>query len=560
MSSLRNALRNAARGLVMVLGLALLGSLLGTPARAADGAAASAPPAASALLPAASAPLPAAGTEAETTLVIFNRPIVRFRGALPGVSPADRMRRAQEEVMRAIRAGGPGVISVVPIALGKIVLIDGVGVFQLLPEDLTGGQTEDGVVAALTQAEDENREARSVARLLRAGLYALLATLVFAGVVWLLIKLRNRLRNRLALLGQRQRDRLGIGGTVVFTTERVLGMARGVTAILYYALLLVVVGQWLGFVLRLFPYTRRWGERLNDSGVELAGQILDAFASSLPGLAVVVVIFFIARALLGILAPFFKQVERGEMSLPWLDRYTVRATRGLVHIAIWLFALAMAYPYLPGAHTDAFKGISVVIGLMISLGSSNVIGQAISGLILTYSRTLRVGEYVRIGDVEGTVTELAPFTTRILTGLGEELTLPNTLIVNTVTKNYSRTVQGRGYVVDTVLTIGYDAPWRLVHDMMIEAARRTEGVVATPPPHVFQTALSDYYAEYRVVAQAIASEPRPRAQVLTDLHANLQDVFNENGVQIMSPHYLADPAQAKVVPPEQWHPPLAIKR
>lgn len=131
--------------------------------------------------------------------------------------------------------------------------------------------------------------------------------------------------------------------------------------------------------------------------------------------------------------------------------------------------------------------------------------------------------------------------------------MPNSMITGAVTKNYSRIVQGQGYVVDTVVTIGYDTPWRQVHAMLIEAARRTPGIVEQPSPQVFQTALSDFYPEYRLVAQAIPSEPRPRAELLSMLHANIQDVFNEYGVQIMSPHYLADPDQAKFVPPERWH-------
>ncbi|PPA00575.1 mechanosensitive ion channel protein MscS, partial [Pseudomonas sp. MWU12-2312b] len=222
-------------------------------------------------------------------------------------------------------------------------------------------------------------------------------------------------------------------------------------------------------------------------------------------------------------------------------------------LAIWLFALAMAYPYLPGAGTDAFKGLSVLIGLMISLGATSVIGQAASGLILTYTRTLRPGEFVRIGEYEGTVTELGMFTTRIRTGLGEVLTLPNSMITNSVTKNYSRTVQGDGYVVDTVVTIGYDTPWRQVEAMLLEAARRTTGILAVPTPQVFQTALSDFYPEYRLVAQAIPSQPRTRAELLSMLHANIQDVFNEYGVQIMSPHYFGDPGEAKWVPREKWY-------
>jgi small-conductance mechanosensitive channel len=189
---------------------------------------------------------------------------------------------------------------------------------------------------------------------------------------------------------------------------------------------------------------------------------------------------------------------------------------------------------------------------MLSIGSSNLVGHAGSGLILTYSRVFRRGEYVRIAEHEGTVTELGMFATRLRTGLGEEVTLSNSLVLGAVTKNYSRAVNGTGYVVDTVVTIGYDTPWRQVHAMLIEAALRTSGVLADPAPRVFQTALSDFYPEYRLVCQAIPSEPRPRAMVLSALHANIQDVFNTHGVQIMSPHYRGDPEQPKLVPQAQW--------
>ena len=217
----------------------------------------------------------------------------------------------------------------------------------------------------------------------------------------------------------------------------------------------------------------------------------------------------------------------------------------------------MAYPYLPGAQTEAFKGLSVLVGLMISLGSSNLVSQAASGLILTYGRVFRRGEYVRIGQHEGTVTDMGLFATRIRNGLGEELTLSNAAVLNESTKNYSRAVKGHGFVLDTTVTIGYDTPWRQVYALLEEAARRTPGVLVDPAPQVFQTALSDWYPQYRLVCQAIPSEPRPRALVLSVLHANIQDVFNEYGVQIMSPQYFEDPATPKIVPPEKWYAPPA---
>ena len=255
----------------------------------------------------------------------------------------------------------------------------------------------------------------------------------------------------------------------------------------------------------------------------------------------------------GVLRSLFFRIEHGQLGVGWMSRDAAGPTRRVATWVVWIFALAMAYPYLPGAETEAFKGMSVLVGLMLSLGASSFVGQVAGGLILTYSGMLRRGEYVRIGEHEGTVVAVGAFNTRIRTGLGEEITLPNSVIVNSPTKNYSREVEGPGYIMDTVVTIGYDTPWRQVEAMLIEAARRTPDVLQQPAPRVFQTALSDYYPEYRLVCQAIPEQPRPRADILSALHANIQDVFNEHGVQIMSPHYVMDPGHEKVVPPDRWY-------
>ena len=214
----------------------------------------------------------------------------------------------------------------------------------------------------------------------------------------------------------------------------------------------------------------------------------------MPDLVVAFVIFLLARGVIALGRPVFARV-----------RLPVRAAAGSMptrrarpsssfRVGVVLFALVMAYPYLPGSGSEAFKGVSVLIGLMLTLGGSSVVGQAVSGLILMYSRALRVGEYVRIDAHEGTVTELGTFTTSMRTGMGEELTLPNTLVLGTVTKNYSRTVRkGRASSSIPRSTIGYDTPWRQVEAMLIEAARGTPGILADPAPRVFQTALTDFY-------------------------------------------------------------------
>jgi small-conductance mechanosensitive channel len=334
---------------------------------------------------------------------------------------------------------------------------------------------------------------------------------------------------------------------------------RHLVGILRWLLVTIFSYEWLSFMLSRFPYTRPWGESLNGYLIGIVVDILQAIVGAIPGLGVAIAIFLLARSLISLIDGFLERLAVGESPPRWLDAEAMPTTRNLVGMAVWLFALAMAYPYLPGAETEAFKGLSVLLGLMVSLGASSLVGQAAAGLIVTYTRTIRVGEYVRVGEHEGTVTELGMFTTRIRTGTGQELALPNSLITGTTIQNYSRAVNGRGFVVDTKVTIGYDTPWRQVEAMLIEAARRTPGILREPAPHVFQTALSDYYPEYLLVAQATAMKAKPRAETMTELHRNIQDVFNEHGVQIMSPHYMTDPAEAKVVPPQRWYEPPATR-
>ena len=244
-------------------------------------------------------------------------------------------------------------------------------------------------------------------------------------------------------------------------------------------------------------------------------------------------------------------IASGKARLGNLDAELANPTRKLVSALIWIFALVMAYPYLPGSDSAAFKGVSVLLGLMLSLGSSNIISQGASGLILTFSKTFRIGEYVRIGDHEGTVSALGIFNTRLRTGMGEEVTLSNANVFSAVIRNYSRTTGGEGYILDTTVTIGYDTPWRQVEAMLLEAAGRTNGIAAEPRPRVFQTALSDSYPEYRLVRNATPTQPRTRASASSDLHENIQDVFNQYGVQIMSPHYMHDPNAEKIVSEER---------
>ncbi len=492
-------------------------------------------------------------------LKVANRTILVLRATLLGESPEIRAARARAVINEVLDSSSELKVSLQPVHGSIMVRLGDRRAFIVSPGDVDPVQHDSVEAAAnaaaqvLHQVVSENEESRNLRFMLLAAVYSVAATVVYLLLIRLIYFVRGKVLGALPGLMQRHTRALRLGSTQVVDAHQLFPVVSRVLHVVRWLIVLLLTYEWLSFVLSRFPYTRPWGESLNSYLVELARYLFDGIVSAVPGLGVAVAIFFIARGLSAFVQRLLKRMAAHGDNDAWLNQETLAPTRRLSALAVWLFALAMAYPYLPGAGTEAFKGLSVLLGLMVSLGASSVIGQAASGLILTYTRTLRPGEYVRIGEHEGTVTEMGMFTTRIRTGLGEVLSIPNSMITGSVTKNYSRSVKGQGYVIDTTVTIGYDTPWRQVEAMLIEAARRTEGILAEPKPQVFQTALSDYYPEYRLVAQAVPSQPRPRAALLSALHAHIQDVFNEYGVQIMSPHYIADPQDAKWVPKENWY-------
>jgi small-conductance mechanosensitive channel len=493
---------------------------------------------------------------AEAPVVVANRTITTFRAPYLGVPPERRAQRTEAILRELLDRAVQGEVTVQVEPQGHVLLVDGELALVLVPADAdplraqTLAQASAAARDALRQALAETREGRDSQRLLWGlgrSLLATLAAVVIAVPAW---RARRWATVQLARRVAQSASGVRVAGAELLHTERLVAAVRLGVRALWWTLALVLAYEWLGYVLRQFPYTRPWGEGLTRYLLDVADRIGHGVLGALPDLVIAVVIFLIARGVIALFRPFFTRLATtGDRQGGWLDADTAGPTQRLFGIAVWVFAAVMAYPYLPGAQSEAFKGVSLLIGLMVTLGGSSLFGQAASGLVLMYSRTLRVGEYGRINEHEGTVTEMGAFITRMRTGLGEELTFPNSLVLGSVSKNYSRAVHGRGYVVDTTVTIGYDTPWRQVEAMLIEAARRTAGVLTVPAPRVFQTALSDFYPEYRLVCQAIPSEPRPRAEVLSALHANIQDVFNDHGVQIMSPHYLGDPAEPKLVPP-----------
>ena len=497
------------------------------------------------------------------TLKLDNRAIITFRSTLYGYSPAQRVEGALSRLKSVISLRMTGPVSTKKVADGTSVFIADHLIFIITPGDLDTlvGETQDEAsrkaTANLQTALAEREESQRADTFLRGVGYSGAATFLLFIVLSVIFRVHRWLRTNLAKFVGPRLKMLAIGGFTLHV-EWFFTLLNLLVGLLALVPALSVLYLWLDFSFMQFPYTRPWGENLRDYMMAGISEIALTIVDFIPGLIIVVIIFFITRFIVRLVRLFFDAVEDGQVQVPILYAETAQPTRKIVTIVLWLFAVVMMYPYLPGSDSNAFKGVSVFVGLLLSIGSAGTVGQAVSGLMLMYTRALRVGDYVRIGETEGTVVTLGWFATRIRTPWSEIVSLPNAYIVGTTTKNYSHAEESGSALLTTTVTIGYSAPWRQVHAMLIEAARRTEGLLKDTPPQVRQKSLSDYYVEYMLCARIAV--PETRIAVLDKIHRNIQDVFNEHGVQIMSPHYMADPAEKVWVPKENWFASPASKK
>ncbi len=231
----------------------------------------------------------------------------------------------------------------------------------------------------------------------------------------------------------------------------------------------------------------------------------------------------------------FGEIGKGNLAFPGFYPEWAEPTSRLIRALVLVLVIIIIFPYLPGSKSPAFQGISIFVGVLLSLGSSSAVANAIAGIILTYMRSFAVGDWVRIGDTVGEVVEKNALVTRIVTQKREIITIPNATVMNGSVMNYTREAKNGGVIFHTTVTIGYDAPWKTVHQLLIDAARATKHVLHTPAPFVLQTALNDFYVSYEL--NAYTDVPVEMQFIYSDLHENIQDRFNEAGVEICSPHF-----------------------
>jgi small-conductance mechanosensitive channel len=401
------------------------------------------------------------------------------------------------------------------------------------------------------------RAERSADRLLSNSLYAVLATAAVALLLWLtkrsfrwLVDWAERnMRRGVSKLASKSRH-LVHAGQIWSLIASLLKVAR----LLVY---LILTYFYLNLVLGLYPWTRPLARALLGLVLDPLKTLAVGFVAQLPNLVFLVVLWFLVGYILKLVRAFFVAVEQGRIDLESFEAEWAIPTFKIVRVAIIAFALVIAYPYIPGSDSLAFKGVSVFAGVLLSLGSSSFISNSIAGLTMTYRGAFRPGDRIKVGDTMGTVEAVKLMVTRVRTPKNESVIIPNSNILNTDVINYTQLAKTEGLMLYTTVGIGYDVPWRQVEAMLVEAAKRTDGLDQSREPFVLQTALGDYAVNYQL--NVFTNDPDPMAEMYSNLHAHIQDVFNENGVQIMSPAYIADPAEPKVVPPENWFEPPATK-
>ncbi|MBK8070779.1 MAG: mechanosensitive ion channel family protein [Ramlibacter sp.] len=501
---------------------------------------------------------------AEATLEVAHQAVATFRSSFNGADAAGRVARAQLRLDEARNRELPPNIELVPVVLDKqrgVAFRQGdVLLFTLTEADLEAGSGEtldraaQATLARLGQALQAEAQQRQWPVVLRALGVALLETLLLAALLWGLWRMAQLAEDTLTHkleAPSADSSQPAPASTFMQYAQSLLSRLVQLAALFVSAAL---VYFWVTSVLLAFPGTRALGERLGGLFLDTVFTLGEGMLRAIPGLVVVAVIILLAQAVVEASNALFRAVARRRVTVSFLHPETAAATRRLVALAIWALALVAAYPYLPGSSSEVFKGVSVLVGAMVTLGSSGVVNQLMSGLVLVYSRALRVGDHVVIGKdgegAEGVVQEVGTLATKLKTMRNEEITIPNAVLVGNPIRNYSRLADTQGTMMSTKVTIGYDAPWRQVHNLLTGAAQATPGLRPAPVPFVLQRALGDFYVEYELYVYL--DKPLERLYRLSELHQNIQDAFNAAGVQIMSPHFYEQPAQPVVVPPARW--------
>ena len=360
-------------------------------------------------------------------------------------------------------------------------------------------------------------------------------------VTWYSIKLVGRLMNRLmqivGTIRYQYREGFHLKGIRVISGKQIDQVLTFLLRLIKVIIYIIILYFAFYLMLYVIPGTRGFARQLQGYIMSPVRSVVAALIDYIPNIFFIAVILFIAKYLLKGLRFIFDEIEKGHLNLPGFYPEWAIPTYQMVRILVYFFVAIVVFPYLPGSNSPAFRGISVFVGVIFSLGSSSAISNMVAGIILTYMRPYKVGDIIKIGEIKGELIETSLLVIRVKTFKNEEITIPNSIVLSGNIVDYSRYAQENRLILGTKITIGYDVPWKQVHSLLHEAARRSDGVNQEIEPFVLQTALDDYYVEYEL--NVYTSFPSVMPRIKSELHKNIQDAFSEAGVEIMSPMYNA---------------------
>jgi small-conductance mechanosensitive channel len=401
------------------------------------------------------------------------------------------------------------------------------------------------------QAIVDYREARTPAALRRAAIRTAIATALLLLGIGLILWSWGRLNALLTRRLEAHVHTVGIQSFEVMRADRIRAALRSGAVVIRTIVFLAGTLVYLGYVLAAWPWTRGLSRDIVGFAIAPLQVVGRGLVANIPSLVFLLVLFFLVRLLLRVVRLFFETVGRGTVKLSNFDADWAAPTYKIVRVAIVAFALIVAYPYIPGSESDAFKGVSLFIGIVFSLGSSSAISNIIAGYMMTYRRAFRVGDRVQIGEAMGDVIEMRLQVTHLKSFKNEEIVIPNSQILGGDVVNYSSLAKAQGLILHTEIGIGYETPWRQVEAMLLTAAARCASPSDdSPRAFVRLKKLGDFAVTYEL--NVYCTNIPAMMPMYTAMHSNILDVFNEYGVQIMTPAYEGDPPEPKVVPPKDW--------
>ena len=393
------------------------------------------------------------------------------------------------------------------------------------------------------------------------GMQQKLKGLLYAAVIllmlFILIRITNwgyrRWRLRIVRFVMKRVRPLTVKYDEVLNTRRIGIVFLTIFNVLRYFIIFLLLFFCIPILFSIFPETESLAFRIIGYVWNPFVGIVKSVIGFLPKLIQIIVIIICFRYLVKGIRYLMNEIGAGRLKISGFYADWAEPTYFILRVLCYSFMIVMIWPLLPSSNSEVFQGVSVFIGIIVSLGSSSIIGNVMAGMVMTYMRPFHVGDFIKYGDTEGFVIEKTMLVTRIRTRKNDVITIPNSNLMTSQTSNYTFAAQNFGIVVHTKVTIGYDVRWQEIRQLLLDAAHATKGLRQHPEPFVLVTALDDYYVEYEV--NAYTNHYEKLSLIYSELHHNILDSFHSNGVEIMSPHIYAHRTDLELqIPKEQQKP------